>query len=172
MGILNSILRDILRSDSGQAYRAISPEMDRFAQRNEQRVMIDRIKRDEQRRQQRQQQNQPNAQQNDEGCFITTAVCGSFGKADDCYELTTFRKFRDGWLSVQPDGKSLIAEYYVIAPRIVDKINRLTDAPQIYEGIWQKYLEPCLTFINSGDNLSCKNKYVEMVRELKRKYLQ
>lgn len=107
---------------------------------------------------------------NQNNCFVTTAVCDSFGKADDCYELTAFRKFRDGWLSVQPDGKSLIAEYYAIAPRIVANINRLTDAAQIYKSIWQKYLEPCLRFIERGDNLSCKNKYIDMIRELKRIY--
>ena len=106
-----------------------------------------------------------------DGCFITTAVCGSFGKADDCYELTTFRKFRDGWLMNQSDGKSLIAEYYSIAPRIVDKINRLTESAQIYQSLWQKYLEPCLKFIQNGDNRSCKNKYVEMIHDLKRQYL-
>ncbi|MBQ3444599.1 MAG: CDC27 family protein [Selenomonadaceae bacterium] len=107
---------------------------------------------------------------NQNNCFVTTAVCDSFGKPDDCYELTAFRKFRDGWLSVQPDGKSLIAEYYAIAPRIVANINRLTDAAQIYKSIWQKYLEPCLRFIERGDNLSCKNKYVDMIRELKKIY--
>ena len=101
-------------------------------------------------------------------CFITTAVCNSFDKPDDCFELTTFRNFRDTWLVNQPDGKALIAEYYDIAPRIVANINRLADAAQIYKSIWQQYLEPCLNFIRSGDNLSCKNKYVEMVRELKK----
>ena len=167
MGLVDELLREVFRSDVGQAYRAGSPEMERFAQRNEQRVMIQRMKRDQQRRQQQNQSNAPK----DEGCFITTAVCGSFGKDDDCYELTTFRKFRDGWLMNQPDGKSLIAEYYSIAPHIVDKINRLTDAAQIYKDLWQRYLEPCLNFIRSGDNVACKNKYVEMVRELKGKYL-
>lgn len=108
-------------------------------------------------------------QQND-GCFITTAVCGSFGKSDDCFELTAFRKFRDGWLTAQPDGKSLIAEYYAIAPKIVAKINRLPDAAQIYQTIWQRYLAPCLQFINRGENSACKNKYIEMVRELKARY--
>ena len=105
-----------------------------------------------------------------DACFVTTAVCYSFGKPDDCYELTTFRNFRDTWLAAQPDGKSLIAEYYAIAPRIVANINRLADAAQIYKSIWQKYLEPCLNFIRSGDNLSCKNKYVEMIHELKKIY--
>ena len=37
-------------------------------------------------------------------CFITTAVCEFQGKADDCYELTTFRKFRDDWLAKAPGG--------------------------------------------------------------------
>lgn len=110
------------------------------------------------------------ARQQQNNCFITTAVCDSFGKPDDCFELTTFRNFRDGWLTSQPDGKSLIAEYYAIAPQIVDKINRLGDAAQIYRTIWQKYLEPCLNFIRSGDNLACKNKYIEMVHALKKSY--
>lgn len=112
-----------------------------------------------------------NNQQNNGGCFVTTAVCDSFGKPDDCAELTAFRNFRDGWLVAQPDGKSLIAEYYSVAPKIVEKINRLADAAQIYENIWQKYLAPCLNFIKRGENLACKNKYVEMVRELKSRYL-
>lgn len=105
-----------------------------------------------------------------ESCFVTTAVCDSFGKSDDCYELTTFRKFRDTWLKAQPDGKSLIAEYYSIAPRIVANINSLADSAQIYKTIWQKYLEPCLNFIRCGDNLACKNKYIEMIYELKKTY--
>ena len=83
----------------------------------------------------------------------------------------TFRKFRDTWLVAQPDGKALIAEYYDIAPRIVANINSLDNAAQIYKTIWKKYLAPCLEFIRKGDNLSCKDKYVEMIHELKRHYL-
>lgn len=110
------------------------------------------------------------ADKKDDGCFVTTAVCSTFGKPDDCYELTAFRKFRDTWLVKQPDGKNLIAEYYSIAPLIVDNINRRKDAAQIYQNIWQKYLEPCLNFIRSGDNLSCKKAYVKMVNQLKKIY--
>ena len=106
----------------------------------------------------------------DDGCFITTAVCENFGKDDDCYELTAFRNFRDGWLTAQPDGKALIAEYYAIAPAIVDRINRLPDATQIYETLRTKYLAPCLNFIESGDNTACKRLYVEMVTSLKKKF--
>ena len=110
----------------------------------------------------------------DEGssfCFITTAVCNSFGKPDDCYELTAFRHFRDTWLLKQPDGKSLIAEYYSIAPKIVKRINKAKSAKAIYKGIWQKYLEPCLGYIEQGENSKCKAIYVSMVNSLRDKFL-
>lgn len=105
------------------------------------------------------------------GCFITTAVCDSFGKADDCYELTAFRNFRDKWLANQSDGKSLIAEYYAVAPKIVAKINQLPNAAETYKNIWTDYLSRCLNFIEAGDNLSCKKIYVRMVQNLKAKFL-
>ena len=110
-------------------------------------------------------------EKNSGGCFVTTAVCDSFGKSDDCYELTAFRNFRDKWLITQSDGKTLIDEYYAVAPQIVANINRLADPSQIYKTIWQKYLEPCLDFLHNDDNLSCKNKYSEMMHELKKKFL-
>ena len=120
--------------------------------------------------QMREAENARNNQQNS-GCFVTTAVCDSLGKPDDCAELTAFRNFRDGWLTAQPDGKSLIAEYYSVAPKIVDKINCLADSAQIYDSLREKYLEPCLNFIKRGDNFACKEKYIEMIRELKSRYL-
>ena len=104
-------------------------------------------------------------------CFITTAVCESFNKPDDCFELTTFRNFRDNWLALQSDGKILIAEYYKIAPQIVANINKLTNASEIYKKLWNDWLAPCLEFIKVGDNVACKNKYVEMVNRLKKLYL-
>ena len=100
------------------------------------------------------------------GCFITTAVCDNFGKSDDCYELTMFRSFRDNWLANQPDGESLINEYYRIAPKIVNKINQLRNAKEIYQQIWNEYLQPCLSFIETGNYPECKSKYVEMVNKL------
>ena len=110
--------------------------------------------------------------QEDEGtCFITTAVCKSLGKPDDCYELKTFRKFRDDWLINQLDGKSLIGEYYSIAPQIVEKINRLPYAAQVYEELLKNYLEPCLKLIEQGDNQACKQLYINMITSLKKKFL-
>lgn len=97
-------------------------------------------------------------------------MCDSFNKLDDCYELTMFRDFRDNWLKKQPEGKTLIDEYYAIAPKIVTNINKLANAKKIYQDIWQKYLRPCLVCLEMNDNLACKHKYTNMVNDLK-KYL-
>ena len=112
-----------------------------------------------------------NKVKSNDSCFITTAVCDSFGKADDCYELTAFRNFRDKWLALQADGKNLIAEYYEVAPKIVEKINSLANSAEIYKNIWRDYLSKCLKSIEVGDNLNCKKIYVEMVNTLKEKFL-
>lgn len=105
------------------------------------------------------------------GCFITTAVCDSFAKPDDCYELSMFRNFRDTWLVEQEDGKSLIEEYYQIAPQIVKRINQAVSPQEIYRSIWVKYLSPCLTDIENNAMMSCKERYVQMVKDLREKYL-
>ncbi len=56
------------------------------------------------------------------GCFLTAAVTSLRGEADDGPTLTTLRNFRDGWLAESEEGRALIAEYYVLAPRIVSAI--------------------------------------------------
>jgi hypothetical protein len=105
------------------------------------------------------------------GCFITTAVCGSFGKADDCRELMAFRAFRDGWLAQQPDGHALIDEYYRTAPGIVAAIDRSADRGVVYSGIWDTYMAECLRLIDAGDFASCKRLYMAMVEGLKKEWL-
>ena len=103
------------------------------------------------------------------GCFITTAVCQTFHKPDDCYELTMFRHFRDNWLSKQPNGKDMIAEYYVVAPSIVEKIDSSEYPDQVYRKIWKRYLNPCLHYLENRQYEDCRNLYVEMVTKLKKK---
>lgn len=106
------------------------------------------------------------------GCYITTAVCKSFGKADNCYELQTFRKFRDEWLIAQSNGKVLIDEYYHTAPIIVEKIDAKEDARKIYEQIWEKYLKNCLEYIENEQFEECRDLYIEMVNTMKSKYFE
>lgn len=104
-------------------------------------------------------------------CFITTAVCDSLGKPDDCFELEAFRAFRDNYLMETGEGKRLVEQYYDIAPSIVNTINVLEERDGIYESLWQEYLEPCLEYINHGQEEACKQVYVDMVHTLTRTYV-
>lgn len=106
------------------------------------------------------------------GCYITTATCEEFGKPDDCYELTQFRKFRDEWLLLQDDGKMLIQKYYNDAPKIVEEINSQENHKEIYHNINENYLKPCLLMIEREEFEECKNLYSEMVNKLSEEYLQ
>lgn len=105
------------------------------------------------------------------GCYITTAVCKSENKPDDCYELMIFRNFRDNWLKKQPDGENLIAEYYSTAPEILKCIDNSDNPEIIYTEIKERFLKPCLELIQQGKMQKCKDTYVSMVRMLQKNYL-
>lgn len=104
-------------------------------------------------------------------CYITTAVCESQGKADDCYELELLRSYRDGYLLSTEDGQALVKEYYNIAPTIVNRINRQDNAEEIYGGIWDSWLSGCVHLIEAGEKEACREKYMDMVYELKERYM-
>lgn len=103
-------------------------------------------------------------------CYITTAVCESLGKSDDCYELTLLRNYRDGYLQNQPNGVEVIKKYYDIAPTIVKHINKSPDSENIYKKVWEKYLNPCIHCIEVEENEECMKLYTEMVETLEEKY--
>lgn len=104
-------------------------------------------------------------------CFITTAVCQTEGKPDDCAELTAFRAFRDGYLSHQSEGRKLIEEYYEIAPAIVMSIDLCDDAKAVYDRLRKQYLTPCYQDLLSGREADCQKRYTAMVQELSKTYL-
>lgn len=104
-------------------------------------------------------------------CYITTAVCESQGKADDCYELELLRGYRDHYLLSTPEGAALVKEYYNIAPTIVSRIARSENPGQVYENIWQNYLVPCVNLIEAGKPQECQEQYMAMVYELKGRYM-
>lgn len=104
-------------------------------------------------------------------CYITTAVCQNMGKPDDCYELNAFRSFRDEYLMRSEKGQKLIEEYYDIAPGIVMAINMESHPERTYRNIYDRYLLPCLRFIENGKRDECQNQYMSMVQELENKYL-
>jgi len=99
-------------------------------------------------------------------CYITTAVCESLGKGDDCYELNVLRSYRDGYLSSQEDGEEIIRLYYDIAPTIVHRIDRCDNAAEIYSEIYKNYLSPCIHLIEENKLSECKTEYFRMVNEL------
>lgn len=105
-------------------------------------------------------------------CYITTAVCQSQNKPDDCYELSAFRDFRDSYLMQSGEGRRLVEEYYDIAPGIVMLINMERHPDKIYDSIYEKHLMPCLRLIEEGQRGECQSRYVSMVRELEEKYLK
>lgn len=100
------------------------------------------------------------------GCYITTAICEEYGKADDCYELTVFRSFRDNWLIYQTDGKELIDRYYKTAPDVVELINQQENRTEIYRYLNDTYLAKCLEYIEKGENEKCKVLYIDMMEFL------
>jgi len=105
------------------------------------------------------------------GCFITSAVCVSQGKPDDCYELNLFRSFRDGWLSRQEGGMDAIAEYYACAPYIVSAVDRQPDAEKVWAGVYEKYIAPCVSLMEAGDSYGAFSLYSTMVGDLKARYV-
>lgn len=104
-------------------------------------------------------------------CYITSAVCRVQGKADDCYELTAFRRFRDQVMLASENGRALVEEYYRLAPAIVTSVGLCQDEAAVYSSVYQDYLLPCLTLLEQGDNTGCRDKYVEMVRYMEKAYL-
>ena len=104
-------------------------------------------------------------------CYITTAVCQTFGKSDDCYELQALRNYRDTYLISQTDGADIIREYYDIAPTIVNRIHKSPDCKEILKQIWTNYLKPCIAYIEKGQNEKCKDIYIKMVRTLQEEYM-
>ena len=104
-------------------------------------------------------------------CYITSAVCRTQGKADDCYELTAFRRFRDQVMLASEEGRRMVEEYYRLAPAIVTTIQLCQDPPAVYDAVYREYLLPCLRLLEKGDEEGCRDKYVEMVRHMEKTYL-
>lgn len=103
-------------------------------------------------------------------CYITTAVCETFGKQDSCYELTLLRDYRDTYLASLPNGEELIQEYYDVAPSIVKHINQKENAHEIYTSIWEEYLKPCIAMIETDHMDECRVHYQDMVYTLRDRY--
>ena len=85
------------------------------------------------------------------GCYLTSACVEAKGLPDDCMELTVLRDFRDNWLKKQPGGLAEVAEYYATAPKIVERINALPNAEEIWNELYETLVVPCVRWIEIGE---------------------
>lgn len=101
-----------------------------------------------------------------DGCFITTAVCQSTGKPDDCEELTTLREFRDSY--VAPNYPELVEQYYREAPGIVTALQSQTCLNQdwYWNHLYVRYIKPAVAFIQASDQHSALAVYHDLFTEV------
>ncbi|MFM2029063.1 MAG: hypothetical protein RL517_254 [Pseudomonadota bacterium] len=114
--------------------------------------------------------NCPNCGAHNSGCFITTSVCQSLGKEDDCSELQILRAFRDDYVASVPDGKREIEHYYKVSPLIVNNINALPNRDAVLSLINEKHLKPAIELILNGRNHEAYLRYKRMVNDLEEIY--
>ncbi|MFN7053975.1 CFI-box-CTERM domain-containing protein [Hyphomonas sp.] len=96
-------------------------------------------------------------------CFLTTATCGVIGLADDCWELRTLRRFRDGWLARQPGGAADIARYYDEAPQIARRLRR--DPASAVREYW-RFILPSALAASLGANRAARALYTRGMNRL------
>lgn len=104
------------------------------------------------------------------GCYLTSACVYAKGLPDDCYELTTLRAYRDNWLANQPEGKTLIEQYYAVAPKIVSVINDRADRASIYDRIYNTMVRPCVELIEKNRMDEALEMYTMMTKKLQEQY--
>jgi hypothetical protein len=105
------------------------------------------------------------------GCFITTAVCEASGLPDNCDELETLRWFRDNVMSQDEAMSADVAEYYEIAPKIVEAIAAEQDKQEILTALKQSYICPAVELVKQGEHSLAYEIYKDMVLTLKQKFL-
>jgi 3'-phosphoadenosine 5'-phosphosulfate sulfotransferase (PAPS reductase)/FAD synthetase len=105
------------------------------------------------------------------GCFLTTACVRAKNLPDNCEELTTLRDFRDTWLTQQPNGTSIIEEYYKIAPKIVASINKTATAEKTWTELYEKLVAPCVEMIKNDRKQEAFRLYESVTQELRNTYL-
>lgn len=82
-----------------------------------------------------------------DGCFLTTACVRSKNLPDNCDELETLRAFRDSFMMFTTQGRSEVKAYYKIAPALVEAINSLPDADEIWNSLFDRVIVPAVDLI-------------------------
>ena len=80
------------------------------------------------------------SQQSSEGCYIATAVYGSY----DCPQVWSLRRFRDYTLASTWYGRAFIRIYYAISPSLVKHLGKT----RWFQAMWKCILDPLVTHLN------------------------
>ena len=95
-------------------------------------------------------------------CYITTAVMKAQGH-DRSPELNSMRRLRDSygiWFA-----ESEVAEYYRIAPKIVEGIERRAESDRIYRRLYADYILPAHQQVRKGNLSGAHRIYRSMVSQ-------
>ena len=107
----------------------------------------------------------------DRSCFITTACIRAKNLPDDCEELTLLRKYRDSYLLSFDEGKSDVAHYYSIAPKIVSEIQKTKNSNDIFVQLYYELIVPCVELIQKQKYKEAHELYKNTTMMLESKYL-
>jgi hypothetical protein len=103
-------------------------------------------------------------------CFISTACAKAKGLPDDCDELQTLRHWRDGLSKDNETLRRLCSEYYVNAPRIIDKIDAEPNSMQIYNELYLDIVCATVDLLKQNKINEAIERYEEQYRRLCEKY--
>jgi hypothetical protein len=98
-------------------------------------------------------------------CFITTACCEVLGLGDDCFELRTLRRYRDGILAHTPGGPAAIEQYYASAPSILSRLPEHERASSLLR-VYARFILPSALAARLGFAGLAYRLYARMMQEL------
>lgn len=102
-------------------------------------------------------------------CFLTTACCEIVGLADDCFELTALRRFRDRVMAADASGRRDIELYYERAPRLLAEMSRRGEAGYL-RALYFGTILPCALLATLGLSRPTRWLYTRMMRRLEARY--
>lgn len=101
------------------------------------------------------------------GCFLTTACVDAMGMADDCWVLESARKFRDTFMAETTEKAKEILEYYEIAPKVVENINKRIDAKKIWKRFFWGDIVPFVEAIGQNELQKAHELYKKLIKKAK-----
>lgn len=101
------------------------------------------------------------------GCFLTTAAVEVMGLSDDCWVLELARGFRDSYMAQSLERADEIREYYEMAPKIVEGINKKPDAKRLWKSFFWKDIVPFVKAVDQKQNERAHELYKNLIAKAK-----